>query len=199
MGSVARAIRAALHLTRDAEDLLLRVDGYAVSSRGDASVLRDGDVVHVSARDNHAHGGPWPLSPAAAAGAPAVTPDPNAATGKRPRAPHDAPPAPLSPADPDPTRDPSDDPEDAALAATAPGTDPDSTRSRSARRKALKRARARCAKYGTPMNVETRPSAKKSATEEGKEEEAARRRARANKPTETRAKKPTAGARTGVG
>ena len=46
-------------------------------------------------------------------------------------------------------------------------------------------ARARCAKYGTPMNVETRPSAKKSATEEGKEEEAARRRARANKPTET--------------
>ena len=142
MGSVARAIRAALHLTRDAEDLLLRVDGYAVSSRGDASVLRDGDVVHVSARDNHAHGGPWPLSPAAAVGAPAVTPDPNAATGKRPRAPHDAPPAPLSPADPDPTRDPSDDPEDAAFAATAPGTDPDSTRSRSARRKALKRARA---------------------------------------------------------
>ena len=124
MGSVARAIRAALHLTRDAEDLLLRVDGYAVSSRGDASVLRDGDVVHVSARDNHAHGGPWPLSPAAAVGAPAVTPDPNAATGKRPRAPHDAPPAPLSPADPDPTRDPSDDPEDAAFAATAPGTDP---------------------------------------------------------------------------
>jgi hypothetical protein len=64
---LADAIVAHLGMACDATDVTLRLDGYAVAS---ADVLRDGDVVHVCARDwslNDAeHGGPWPVSPAAA-------------------------------------------------------------------------------------------------------------------------------------
>ena len=65
--TLADAIVADLGLARDATAVTLRLDGYAVSS---ADVLRDGDVVHVCARNegvlDAAHGGRWPVSPAAA-------------------------------------------------------------------------------------------------------------------------------------
>jgi hypothetical protein len=64
---LADAIVAHLGMACDATDVTLRLDGYAVAS---ADVLRDGDVVHVCARDGKGgdaeHGGPWPVSPAAA-------------------------------------------------------------------------------------------------------------------------------------
>lgn len=64
---LADAIVADLGLACDATAVTLRLDGYAVSS---ADVLRDGDVLHVCARNDGgldgAHGGPWPVSPATA-------------------------------------------------------------------------------------------------------------------------------------
>ena len=63
---LADAIVAHLGMACDATAVTLRLDGYAVAS---ADVLRDGDVVHVCARDGKGdveHGGPWPVSPAAA-------------------------------------------------------------------------------------------------------------------------------------
>ena len=61
---LADAIVADLGLACDATAVTLRLDGYAVSS---ADVLRDGDVLHVCARNDGgldgAHGGPWPVSP----------------------------------------------------------------------------------------------------------------------------------------
>ena len=70
---LADAIVADLGLACDATAVTLRLDGYAVSS---ADVLRDGDVLHVCARNDGgldgAHGGPWPVSPATAPGRPAA-------------------------------------------------------------------------------------------------------------------------------
>ena len=126
---LARSIHASLGLRCESHrDLLLRVDGYALAHELDIAVVRDGDVVHVSAPDS-LHGGPWPESPGVAA-----LPTNFFATTTTPTT---APPA-LAPR--------------REAMETAPERERDGEgkdRSRSARRKALKRARARAEKYGS--------------------------------------------------
>lgn len=84
---LADAIVADLGLACDATAVTLRLDGYAVSS---ADVLRDGDVLHVCARNDGgldgAHGGPWPVSPAAASAGVRVRGPATAPPGARPYA-----------------------------------------------------------------------------------------------------------------
>ena len=124
VGSVARAIRAALHLTRDAETSFCAWTATPSLARRRLRPSRRRRRARQRERQSRPRRAVAPLAsrrrrrPGRHAG-------PERRDGKHLRAPHDAPPAPLSPADPDPTRDPSDDPDDAAFAATAPGTDPD--------------------------------------------------------------------------
>ena len=84
---LADAIVVDLGLACDATAVTLRLDGYAVSS---ADVLRDGDVLHVCARNDGgldgAHGGPWPVSPAAASAGVRVRGPATAPPGARPYA-----------------------------------------------------------------------------------------------------------------
>ena len=131
--ALARSIHASLGLLcQSHRDLLLRVDGYALVHELDIAVVRDGDVVHVSAPDS-LHGGPWPESPAPGVVGAATLPTNFFVT----TTPATAPPA-LAPR--------------REAMETAPERERDGEgkdRSRSARRKALKRARARAEKYGS--------------------------------------------------
>ena len=127
--ALARAIHDGLGLKCGSHrDLLLRVDGYALAHDVDIAVVRDGDVVHVSAPTS-LHGGPWPQSPMGALPNELTNPINFVAT------PATAPPA-LAPR--------RLAPETMPQRADTEGKE----RSRSARRKALKRSRARAEKYG---------------------------------------------------
>ena len=127
--ALARAIHDGLGLKCGSHrDLLLRVDGYALAHDVDIAVVRDGDVVHVSAPTS-LHGGPWPQSPSSALPNNELNPLNFVAT------PATAPPA-LAPR--------RLAPETMPQRADTEGKE----RSRSARRKALKRSRARAEKYG---------------------------------------------------
>ena len=159
---LADAIVAHLGAACDATDVTLRLDGYAVAS---ADVLRDGDVVHVCARDwslNDAeHGGPWPVSPAAASlryrrpsggirDAPATAPP-----GHRPTSAEDG--EKRGGVDADAKRRRFSDsgmPETKTHFAETRLVDAPPERSRSARRKALKRARKREASFGATRELE---------------------------------------------
>ena len=159
--SLADAIVAHLGMACDATDVTLRLDGYAVAS---ADVLRDGDVVHVCARDGKGgdaeHGGAWPVSPAAASlryrrpsggirDAPATAPP-----GHRPTSAEDG--EKRGGVDADAKRRRFSDsgmPETKThFAETQRDAPPE--RSRSARRKALKRARKREASFGATAELE---------------------------------------------
>ena len=197
----------------DADALMLRLDGYALAPETELAVLRDGDAIHVSATRNHEHGGPWPLSPAAAEFARAAG-DPRATLEERERERGVVEPTPLAPsgvarsspaldrvapnATPTPTpaetprRRPLDGPSSRA-ARPDDRFDRSSTepRSRSARRKALKRARKRRARFGegdgdvakTPSGA--RPGSGSRGGEE-KELESERPTPKRRRPTSTR-------------
>ena len=158
---LADAIVAHLGAACDATDVTLRLDGYAVAS---ADVLRDGDVVHVCARDGKGgdaeHGGPWPVSPAAASlrslklsgrrDAPATAPP-----GHRPTSAEDG--DARGGVDADAKRRRFSDsgmPETKTHWERSTRGDAPPERSRSARRKALKRARKREASFGATRELE---------------------------------------------
>jgi hypothetical protein len=159
---LADAIVAHLGAACDATDVTLRLDGYAVAS---ADVLRDGDVVHVCARDGKGgdaeHGGPWPVSPAAASlryrrpsggirDAPATAPP-----GHRPTSAEDG--EKRGGVDADAKRRRFSDsgmPETKTHWERSTRGDAPPERSRSARRKALKRARKREASFGATRELE---------------------------------------------